>query len=161
MTSPTRKNNPGSLYGSFCEGYGHFWLLLGKISKELSSETVEKVTKSRSSKTNLACHELIMRFIVKYIYIYIYMNIFRPTDPLFLWLLLVNQKIKLAWRKEHSDIASYVMAVIKELRWLPAAGECGRAATRYRLATSDESVRLTVYETILDVYLAVYYANVV
>ena len=25
------------------------------------------------------------------------MNIFRPTDPLFLWTLLVNQKIKLVW----------------------------------------------------------------
>jgi len=25
------------------------------------------------------------------------------------------------------------MAVIKELRWLAAAGECGRAATSYRL----------------------------
>ena len=46
-----RKNNPGSLYGSFCEGYGQFWLLQGKMS-ELSGETVEKVTKSRSSKMN-------------------------------------------------------------------------------------------------------------
>ena len=49
-----------------------------------------------------------------------------------------------------SDIASNTMAVkpvIKELRWLAAAGECGRAATSYILVTSDKSVRLTVYET--------------
>ena len=45
-------NNPGSFYGSFCEGYGHFWSLLGKISEELSGETVEKVTKSRSSEAD-------------------------------------------------------------------------------------------------------------
>jgi len=44
-----RKNNPGSLYGSFCKGYEHFWLLLGKISEELSSETVEKVTKLKTN----------------------------------------------------------------------------------------------------------------
>ena len=59
------------------------------------------------------------------------------------------------------------MAVMKELRWLAAAGECGRAATSYRLVTSDKSVRLTVYETILCVYytmnvhLSVCYTNVV
>ena len=55
------------------------------------------------------------------------------------------------------------MAMIKELRWLAAAGECGRAATSYRLVTSDKSVRLTVYETILwtCTNLSVYYTNVV
>ena len=58
-----RKNNPGSLYGTFCEGSGCFWLLLGKISEELSGETLEKVTKLRSSKTNshvvpLGCRDL-------------------------------------------------------------------------------------------------------
>ena len=63
-------------------------------------------------------------------------------------ILLCRRALQLG-RKEHSDIASYVMAVIKELRWLAAAGECGRAATSYRLVTSDKSVRLTVYETIL------------
>ena len=42
-----------------------------------------------------------------------------------------------------SDIASDTMAVSKELRWLAAAGECGWAATSYRLVTSDKSVRLT------------------
>ena len=64
MHARRQLNNPGFLYSSFCEGDEHFWLLLGKISEELSGETVEKVTKSRSSKTNphvvpLACHELI------------------------------------------------------------------------------------------------------
>ena len=63
MRQLNEENNPGSLYGSFCEGYGLFWLLLGKISEELSGETLEKVTKSRSSKTNsrvvpLGCHDL-------------------------------------------------------------------------------------------------------
>ena len=48
-----------------------------------------------------------------------------------------------------SDVVSNTMAVIKELRWLAAAGKCGRTATSYRLVTSDKSVRLTVYETIL------------
>ena len=43
---------PGSFYGSFCEGYGQFWSLLGKILEELSSETVEKVTKSRLSEAD-------------------------------------------------------------------------------------------------------------
>ena len=53
-----------------------------------------------------------------------------------------------------SDIASNTMALIKELRSLAAAGKCGRTATSYRLVTSDKSVRLTVYETIIimDVY---------
>ena len=50
--SKTGLNSPSSLYGSFCEGYAHFWLLLGKISEDLSGETVEKANKSRSSKTN-------------------------------------------------------------------------------------------------------------
>ena len=47
-----RTNNPGSFYGSFCEGYEHFWSLLEKISEELSGETVEKVTRSRLSKAD-------------------------------------------------------------------------------------------------------------
>ena len=34
------------------------------------------------------------------------------------------------------------MAVIKELQWLVAAGECGRAAINHRLLTSDEPVQL-------------------
>ena len=48
-----------------------------------------------------------------------------------------------------SDITSDTMGVVKELQWFAAAGECGRTATSYRLVTSDKSVRLTVYETIL------------
>ena len=39
------------------------------------------------------------------------------------------------------------MVVIKELRWLAAAGECGRAATNQRLLTSDESLEVKVNET--------------
>ena len=58
-----------------------------------------------------------------------------------------------------SDIASNTMAVIKELQWLAAAGKCGRTATSYRLVTSDKSVRLTVYETILEHALSVYDTN--
>ena len=30
------------MYGSLCEGYGHFWLFLGKISEELSGETLRQ-----------------------------------------------------------------------------------------------------------------------
>ena len=37
------------------------------------------------------------------------------------------------------DIANDMMAAIKELRWLAAAGECGQDATNHRLVTSDES----------------------
>ena len=47
-----RTKNPGSFYSSFCEGYGDFWSLLGKIFEELSGETVEQVTKSRSSEAD-------------------------------------------------------------------------------------------------------------
>ena len=50
--SKTRTNNPGSFYGSFCEGYGHFWSLQGKISEDFSGQTVENVTKLRSSKAD-------------------------------------------------------------------------------------------------------------
>ena len=63
-----RTNNPGSFYGSFCEGYGHFG-----VSEELCGETVEKVTISSSSRAIF-----IMRFI------FTFMNIIRPTYPLFL-----------------------------------------------------------------------------
>ena len=82
-----RKHNPGSFYGSFCEGYRHFWLILGKISEELSGETVEKVTKSKMKSHMVLWVVELMRFIVTY------MNMFRPTDPLFPRE-LVNQ---LAW----------------------------------------------------------------
>ena len=58
----------------------HTWLLLGKISEDLSGETVEKATKSRSSKTNshvvpLGCY-LIHDF---FSYIYEYISTYRPT----------------------------------------------------------------------------------
>jgi len=35
-----------------CEGYEGFWSFLGKISEELSGETVEKVNKSRLSEAD-------------------------------------------------------------------------------------------------------------
>ena len=43
--------------------------------------------------------------------------------------------------------------MIKELRWLAAAGECGRTATSYRLVTSDKSVKAnSLRDYIMDVY---------
>ena len=50
------------------------------------------------------------------------------------------------------------MAVIKELRWLAAAGECGRAITDHRLLTSDESCEVN---SLRDDIMDVYYTNVV
>ena len=47
-----RTNNPGSFYGSFCKATDTFESLLGKISENLSGETVEKVTISSSSKVD-------------------------------------------------------------------------------------------------------------
>ena len=45
------------------------------------------------------------------------------------------------------------MAVIKELRWLAAAGECGQDATNHRLLTSDESCEVnSLRDDIMGVY---------
>ena len=58
------------------------------------------------------------------------------------------------------NIGCDAMAVIKELRWLAAAGECGKAATSYRLVISDDSVKAnSLRDYIMDV--SVYYTNVV
>ena len=53
------------------------------------------------------------------------------------------------------------MVVIKELRWLAAAGKCGQAAMNHRLLTSDESREVnSLQDCSMDV--SVYYTiNVV
>ena len=75
-----RKNNPGSLYGSFCEGYGCFWLLLGKISEELSGETLEKVTSRDQARRILTwCLWVVVTYNEIHNYIYEYIWTYRPT----------------------------------------------------------------------------------
>ena len=50
-------------------------------------------------------------------------------------------------------ITSDRMAVIKELRWLAAAGECGSAATSYRLENLRQVREAnTLRDYIMDVY---------
>ena len=70
-------------YGSFCEGYGHFWVTPGKISEDLSCETGERPHRAPES-GGFSRSAFGLQLICKtcneiHSYIYEHISTYRPT----------------------------------------------------------------------------------